>query len=374
MSRGELLLAALVIVVAAAQITLRSEDPNGTALASVVNVIHNTGGDLNQYRPLSAYLAVGLQALFGLSGPPFQAIRFVQCLLLFGLAYVYYGQLRIEPRWRLVGIGLLTGLVSLQLGTLGPNGFSMDRFFDAIFYLLAGTLVLSNHDRWIPALVAIAIANRETAVFMPTLVLARYPLTSVLHARNTTVVSANASTDAALAQQDSASHRRAIVIAAASWAVAAIVYLAIHTYYGAHPRTEDSYFGPQMFLHSLSMPGQTAFFLAAVNILPLLAVLVLKDADPFLQRLFWMIVPLWFAVHIWAARLGEGLMYLAPLALIGVPLALQGLQRRLAPLADVVPAPGRSAYSEATRAPVAQGAARPAPDGPSPGRTVATPG
>jgi hypothetical protein len=346
--RGALLLAAVVIVIAAVQITLRSEDPNGTALASVVNVIHNTGGDLNQYRPLSAYLAVGLQGLFGLSGPPFQAMRFVQCLLLFGLAYVYYAQLRIEPRWRLVGIGLLTGLVSLQLGTLGPNGFSMDRFFDTIFYLLAGTLVLSNHERWIPALVAIAIANRETAVFMPTLVLARYPLRSL--------------------------PRKALIVGVSAWAVAAIVYLAIHTYYGNHPRAEDSYFGPQMFLHSLSMPGQIAFFLAAVNILPLLAVLVLKDADPFLQRLFWMIVPLWFAIHIWAARLGEGLMYLAPLALIGVPLVLQGLQRRLGLLADVVPAPGRSAYSEATRAPAAQGAARPAPDGPSPGRTVATPG
>jgi hypothetical protein len=346
--RGALALAGVVILVAAAQVTLRSEDPNGTALASVLNVIHNTGGDLNQYRPLSAYLAVGLQALLGLSGPPFQAIRFVQCLLLFGLAYVYYGQLRIEPRWRLVGIGLLTGLVSLQLGTLGPNGFSMDRFFDTIFYLLAGTLVLSNHERWIPALVAIAIANRETAVFMPTLVLAPYPLRSL--------------------------PRKAIVVAASAWAVAAIVYLAIHAYYGSHPRTEDSYFGPQMFLHSLSMPGQTAFFLAAINILPLLAVLVLKDADPFLQRLFWMVVPLWFAIHIWAARLGEGLMYLAPLALIGVPMVLQGLQRRLASPADVSPAPGRAACSEATRAQAAQGAARPAPDGPSPGRTVATPG
>jgi hypothetical protein len=300
--------AAVVILFASAQITLRSEDPNGTALAGVVNVLNNTGGDLNQYRPLSAYIAYALQQVVGSSAPPFQAIRFAQCVLMFSLAYVYFGQLELHPRWRLIGIALLTGLISLQLGKFGPGGFSLDRFFDTIFYLLAAILVLSNHIVWLLALIAMAIANRETAVFMPVLILARYPLRRV--------------------------PRRPLAVAGAAWAVAAIVYLAIHLYYGPHPRTEQSYVGPDMFLHSLAMPAQTAYFVAAINILPILAIFVLKDVDPFLRRLFWMIVPLWFAIHIWAARLGEGLMYLAPLVLIVVPLVLQGLQRRLAGLAD----------------------------------------
>ena len=348
-------LAILVLLIASAQITLRSEDPNGTAFASVSNVLANTGGDLNQYRPLSAYVSIALQQLFHLGGPPFQAIRFVQCLLLFGLAYLFYGQLHIQSRLRLVGVGLLTGLISLQLGTLGPNGFSMDRFFDTIFYLLAGILVLRNRERWIPALVAVAIANRETAVFMPMLILARYPLKSLLASRQ---------------------GKRALRIAAVAWAVAALVYLAIHLYYGPHPRTEDSYWGPRMLLHSLSMPGQTAFFLAAINLLPVLALLVLRAADAFLQRLFWLVVPVWFAVHIWAARLGEGLMYLAPLALIGVPLVLQGLQRRLAATDGEVEqaVPDQAEWSEARSAPAARAAARPVRGDPSPGRTVATPG
>jgi hypothetical protein len=316
MSWGGRLLVAVVILVASAQVTLRSEDPNGTAIAAVSNVLANTGGDLNQYRPLSAYIAVGIQELSQTGTPPFQAIRFVQCLLLFGLAFVYYRRLELEPRTTLVGIGLVTGLVSLQLGTLGPNGFSMDRFFDAIFFLFGAILVLNNHGRWLPVVVAIAIANRETAVFMPALLLARVPLHELPR------------------------HKRLLGTAVAAWLIAAIVYVAIHDYYGPHPRTEESYWGPSMFLHSLAMPGQTAFFVAAVNLLPLLALLLIRDADPFLQRLFWMVVPLWFAIHIWAARLGEGLMYLVPLVLIGVPLVLQGLQRRLAPVAvSRAPAP-----------------------------------
>jgi hypothetical protein len=312
---GEWALAALVIIVASLQVTARSEDPNGTALAGVVNVLNGTGGDLSQYRPLSTYLAVGLQHLFQLSAPPFQSIRLVQCLLMFTLAYSYGGELRLNPRLRLVGVGLLAGLVSLQLGLLGPSAFSLDRFNDTIFYLLAAILVLRNHEIWLPALMAVAIANRETAVFMPTLILARYPFNRQLRAYA----------------------RRPLVIAALGWLVAVIVYLSIHLYYGPHPRTEDSYWGPDMFLRSLGMPGQTAYLMAAVNLLPLLALVVIRDVDPFLRRLFWMVVPLWFAIHIWAARLGEGIMYLAPLALILVPMVLQGMQRR-AQAPDVVPA------------------------------------
>jgi hypothetical protein len=78
------------------------------------------------------------------------------------------------------------------------------------------------------------------------------------------------------------------------------------------------------------MPGQVAFFFAAINLLPAIVVLTLRDVDPFLRRLFWYVVPLWFAVHIWAARLGEGIMYLAPITVVIVPLVLQGLERRLA--------------------------------------------
>ena len=59
------------------------------------------------------------------------------------------------------------------------------------------------------------------------------------------------------------------------------------------------------------------------------ALLSIRDVDPFLQRAFWLVVPLWFGIHIWAARLGEGIMYLAPITVIIVPLVLQGLERHL---------------------------------------------
>ena len=306
---GDLGTLAAVVLLASWQLTLRSsEDPNGVALEGVTNVVNGTAGDLAQYRVLSAYGANALAQVSGSPYPPFEAIRFCQCLLLFGLIYIVYGELGLAHRVRLLGIALVTGLASLSLGALAPSGFSIDRFGDAIFYLIAALLVLRGRELWIPPLMALAVANRETSVFIPTLILARHGI----NFRDARV-------------------RQALVAAAAAWAVAAVVYFGIHAYYGPRPRTEESYWGTAMVLHSLSMPGQISYLIAAVNLFLVLGWLSLQSADPFLQRLFWTVVPLWFAIHIWAARMGEGIMYLAPIAVVIVPLTLQALVRQASP-------------------------------------------
>ena len=313
-----LILPIAVIFVASWQVTARSEDPNGVALEGMLGVVKGTGGDLSQYRVLSYYLAYWLEQALGRSSPPFVELRFVQCALIFSLGYAYYVRLGLSRRTALLGVGLLAGLVSLSLGAIGPSSFSLDRFTDTVFYLLAALLVLAGHDRWIVPLMVLAVANRETSVFIPTLVLAWHgPLKRLLADRRL---------------------GSPLGIALLAWLVGAVVYLGIHAYYGPRPRIEESYYGPAMLLRSLGMPAQVAFFFAAINLLPAAALLSLSRADPYLRRLFWLMVPLWFAICVWAARLGEGILYLPPMTVVIVPLALQGLERRLA-----VPAPRRRA-------------------------------
>jgi hypothetical protein len=303
-SPAQLALLALTILIASWQVTARSEDPNAVALSGTVSIMTGTGGDLNQYRPLSHYIAVGLQALQGSAVPPYELMRFGQCLLIFSLAYLFYGQLGLQFRTRLIGLGLLAGLMSLNLGRLGPSTFSLDRFTDTIFFLIGALLVVRGLEVLIPLLMVVAVANRETSVFIPMLIVARH-------------------------WGNLLTNRRALFSALAAWAVGAIVYLGIHAYYGPRPRTEESYFGADMFLRSVSMPAQVAWFFAALNLLLVLSLLSLGTADAWLRRLFWLVVPLWLAIHIWAARLGEGIMYLAPITVILVPLVLQGIERTL---------------------------------------------
>ena len=81
-----------------------------------------------------------------------------------------------------------------------------------------------------------------------------------------------------------------------------------------------------------------SFFFAMIGLLPVLALVSLNYANALVRRLFWLVVPIWFFLHIWAARLGEGMLYLAPLALIIVPLVLQRLERKLAPTSPGPPA------------------------------------
>jgi hypothetical protein len=195
------------------------------------------------------------------------------------------------------------------MGRIGPSTFSLDRFTDTLFYLIAALLVLGGREIWLTLLMPLAVANRETSVFIPTLILA-------YHGFNARLVGPRWL-------------RSPLATALAAWAIGGLVYLAIHVHYGPRPRVEESYWGTAMVLHSLHMPDQITFFFAAINLLPVLALLSLKQAEPFLRRLFWLVVPLWFAIHIWAARLGEGIMYLAPMTVIVVPLVLQGLETRL---------------------------------------------
>ena len=92
-SPAQFALVALTILIASWQVTARSEDPNAVALSGTVSIMTRTGGDLNQYRPLSHYIAVGLQTLQGSAVPPYELMRFGQCLLIFSLAFIFYGQL-----------------------------------------------------------------------------------------------------------------------------------------------------------------------------------------------------------------------------------------------------------------------------------------
>jgi hypothetical protein len=311
-----LLLVACIILLGSYHIKERTEDPEYAARDQMDFFLANQAGDPTQYRVLSEWMIMGVSAVTH-SPPrdflPYLVVRFGQAVALLTLAFVYFGQLGARFRTRLLGLALLTGIISLTLGPLGQGGVSLDRFMDAIMYLAGGVLVLAGLEVWIPALMVLAILNRETSGLIPMLVVANHGLS--------------------MFRCDTSERRRAVIVALAGWAVWAVIYVALKQYFGPQVWFEHVPFGWAMFVHSLKLGGPSQFY-AMVVLLPVLAVVALRVAPPFLRRLFWLVVPIWLVIHFGHARFYEGMLYLAPIALILVPLALIGLDRASQALAE----------------------------------------
>lgn len=304
---GHLLVVFLIILTASYHITARSEDPMSAARDMTRDFFVGQAGYPVQYRILSQYLLLWIARVQGIdlasySLAPYTALRFIQAAVLLSVAYVYYGRLGIQPRTRILGLALITGIVTVNLGERGPSTMSLDRVTDTIFYLVGGLLVTSGLGLLLPALMLLAILNRETSGLLPMLLVAKYGRGLL-----------------------SRSGGPALLACLAAWGVWGVVFFGLRALYQAPPWHEPG-FGA-MFFYSLRHAASGAWFFAMASLTPLLAVVSLRVADGYLRRLFWLIVPVWVFIHFGQARYYEGMMYLAPTTLILIPLLLQGVER-----------------------------------------------
>ena len=70
------------------------------------------------------------------------------------------------------------------------------------------------------------------------------------------------------------------------------------------------------------------YLLATMGIIPFLALFSYRKWPHELKVFFWLIVPVWFLVHLFASTMAETRLFLVPYALIFIPGALFGLPRK----------------------------------------------
>lgn len=87
----------------------------------------------------------------------------------------------------------------------------------------------------------------------------------------------------------------------------------------------------------LSSPHTWLFLALTFSIPPLLALWEFRLLPLKIRGLFWLIVPLWFAVHFASALVNETRLFLVPVALVFIPAALC---RRVSTRGDEKPAHG----------------------------------
>ncbi|MGC1376651.1 MAG: hypothetical protein WA821_10520 [Anaerolineales bacterium] len=257
-----------------------------------------------QYRVLADYLVEGAIRLFqGIDIPhpvasAFVSFRFLQNLLIFGLAYLYYRKLKLSPAHALVGMCLLAWGMTYAYY---DSDLQFNTYFDIIFYLLAGLLILVDKPIWIIPLMLLAALNRETSGLIPFMTLALI-----------------------LPRKAGSPNRKIIIIAAVSLAIFGVIFVGLRLIY-PHQEISMPYghaMGLDLLRYNLFRAVTWSQLFATLSIVPALALLAYKKWPPVLRIFFWVVIPAWFLIHPFTSVMAETRVFLVPQVLIFIPGAL----------------------------------------------------
>lgn len=278
----------------------------GNQIKRHLAVLENTAPNPWQYRVLSDYLVEVFVIVFNSLHVPhpiaaaFLSFRIVQNILIFFLAGLFYKKLGLHTYATLLGFALLAWAMSHSLLN---SDLQFSTYFDVVFYLSAGLILLYDRDEWIIPLTLLAALNRETCGLIPFMLLAKH-----LHIRPRIRIS-----------------KRAILIFAAACAVYVIVFVGLRYVHGTN-RPMSGPIGIDLirseFVYSLDAWAQ---FFATLSILPLLTILSLRYCPRAFRVIFWAVIPGWFIVIPFTGGLFESRHYLVPQALVFIPGALLGI-------------------------------------------------
>jgi hypothetical protein len=266
-------------------------------------MLAGTAGNPWQYRVLSAWIVEGLHRLFAACsvGDPliasFVAMRVIEETVLFVVAWCYWRALGLSSPASFLGLALLGWAVSYA--NLGSD-LQFNTYLDVVFYLLAAWAVARDRLIWLLPITALAALNRESSLLVPLLALAGLPDAS------------------------SPERARRMRVAVLGLAIYALAFVGLRWAYGKqelivpyghHP-------GVDLFLYNLGRARTWVQLVATFNILPFLALAAWRWWPPLLRGFFWVLVPIWFAVHWVGAVMSETRLLLVPLALVVLPGAL----------------------------------------------------
>lgn len=255
-----------------------------------------------QYRMFSTLVAEGFYRGLNSIIPSmdrvksFLLFRFLQNLLIFFVADLYFRALNIRNPWlRLTGQLILAFCMA---HSVFQSDLSFNTYFDILFYLLAAWLILKKYYIWIIPVTAVAAFNRETSALIPAMLVipfinwkARRIPWSVL--------------------------KPGIV----AGILFILVFVSVRVYYGYRPAvgihgmtTIRDYvlFNMKFFRIYPELLGTLAF-------LPIVVLVYLKRLPEMLRTWFWIICPIWFVIHFVYTTAVETRLFLVPQALIFIP-------------------------------------------------------
>ncbi|MBI2756381.1 MAG: hypothetical protein HYX52_06710 [Chloroflexi bacterium] len=295
---SNLALLALIVAAGTYKVLVYSQEWNDIALWQRNLFLSGDAGNPWQYRALSQWIAIWLSSVDLRGWWEYDVMRTAQTALLLVLAYVHYGQLGFRPRTRFLGLVMI---ILLSMLSLRPSTYSLDRFTDAIIYLLAGIALFGGWSLLLIPLAFLGSLNRETAGFIPFMILAKEG--SALF---------------------SPAKRRQLAILIVALAAYTAAFFGIRAYYSfARITIQDTASRlASAFLFDVQRRGMWVAFFTAFNLLPFTSVVALPWCSAYLRRLFWIMVPAWIGIHFLTSWPREGLMFLPPIVSVLIPMTL----------------------------------------------------
>jgi len=274
-----------------------------------VRVLQGNAGNSWQYRILSTYLVEWIiRGLTNLGFPRpiltgFILFRIFQNTLIFLLAALYYQKLGLNTYVMLIGLSLLAwGMTH----SLYDSDLQFNTYSDVIFYLAAALIILLGQYAWLIPITGLAALNRETSGLIPFMLIAY----------------------GSRAKSSNKPQNIAIMIAAISCGLYAVIFFSLRRVYGEQPLLlyDDKQPGLELFVYNISRYITWVQLFATMGILPIMAIFSFRQWPDSLRAFFWAIVPIWFLVHPFVSAMAETRLFLVPFALVFVPGALFGIE------------------------------------------------
>jgi len=263
-----------------------------------------------QYRIFAPLLLEGLILVYKKTLPaqpevlPFIVLHFIQLILVFYLALLFYEALGLRNPF-----ALWTGLIFVcynMASSAFMSDLSYNTYFDIAFYLLAGLLIIRERYYWLVPLTFIATLNRETCAFIPLMVLIPF------------------------FRKDVIDRRKRLIVAGLSGIAFLAAFLGTRWYFGYQPAVGiNGMTSPLDYLtFNVTFFRLYPLLIGTLGIIPLIVVLNFSKLRHLcLRRWFWLIVPAWFAIHLLKANAMETRLFLVPQVLIFVPAFLFLMER-----------------------------------------------
>jgi len=239
-------------------------------------------------------------AMAAVMNKPSFCLRVLLDTALFLISYLYFRKLGLSAIHSLIGMSLLAWGMSYSHY---DSDLQFNIFFDVLFYLLAGLCILHEKAVWIIPISLFAALNRETGGLIPFLFLF------------------SAITNDTITKNKFRLRSSTIGIFSLAFILYVTIFVGVRIIfdkqtliipYGHHP-------GFELLFYNIGRIVTWDMLFATLGIIPILAVIGYQKWPDQLKVFFWVIVPIWFIVHIFGAVMAETRLFLVPKVMVFIP-------------------------------------------------------